>query len=174
MRRKTALRYTDDKADVYKRQGDMCLQPVSLGMDVPHSSFNAAIMNSAYAGKIMIQEQQYQALLSSVQKALTAGGKVLLPVPQKGRGIDLFLFLKKKLPNTRIYVEQDIIDSLKSLSEKEQWIQEPIDVYKRQVQSAFFNQLICQSANKNTENISCAKMYPHRCLLYTSFPAHLP
>ena len=107
--------------------GDMCLQPVSLGMDVPHSSFNAAIMNSAYAGKIMIQEQQYQALLSSVQKALTAGGKVLLPVPQKGRGIDLFLFLKKKLPNTRIYVEQDIIDSLKSLSEKEQWIQEPID-----------------------------------------------
>lgn len=107
--------------------GDMCLQPVSLGVDIPRAAFNAAIMNSAYAGKIIKQEQQYETLLYSVQKTLTAGGRVLLPVPQKGRGIDLFLYLKKKLPNTRIYAEQDIIDSLKSLSEKAQWIQEPID-----------------------------------------------
>lgn len=107
--------------------GDMCLEPVSLGVDIPEGRFDAAIMNSAYAGKVMIQEEQYQRLLSSVKETLATGGRVLLPVPPKGRGIDILLYLGKMLSGEKIYTEQEVVSSMKKLAEKKQWIQSNMD-----------------------------------------------
>lgn len=107
--------------------GDMCLQPVSMGVDVPELFCDAAIMNAAYAGKVMIQEKQYQSLLDSAKETLAVGGKVLLPVPSKGRGIDMLLYLEKNLPEAKIYAEQAVVTSMQKLALKKQWIQGEID-----------------------------------------------
>lgn len=101
--------------------GDMCLTPGILTVDLPELC-DGAIMNCAYAGKLTVQERQYEALLNSIRQTVDSGGKVLLPVPAKGRGIDMLIYLEKNLPGVRLYTEQTIADSRASLTEKINWI----------------------------------------------------
>ncbi|NLY75317.1 MAG: MBL fold metallo-hydrolase [Firmicutes bacterium] len=105
--------------------GDITLDAAILEMDIPPEC-DIAIMNCAYAGKQINQKQQYAALLASIQAALAQGGKVLLPLPPKGRGIDLYLYLKEYLQNTVIYVEKSIVQNCEALLQKKQWIKSGI------------------------------------------------
>lgn len=106
--------------------GDMCLTPASLMIDLPDLC-DGAIMNCAYAGKTTVQEKQYAALLKSVLQTVEAGGKVLLPVPSKGRGTDMLMYLEKNLADVRLYSEQAIADSCIKLMEKKDWIKPGIE-----------------------------------------------
>lgn len=103
--------------------GDMCREPVSIAFDRP-GSCDAAIMNAAYAGKTISQQEQYGKLLRSVTETLDKGGKVLLPVPPKGRGIDLLVYLKEYLPDAKICADHEIVDSMEKLKGKTAWIAE--------------------------------------------------
>jgi len=103
--------------------GDMCLQPASMGVDIPEAC-DASIMNGAYAGRVMHQEEQFETLLDSVQKTVNQGGKVLLPIPPKGRGIDIALFLDKRLEGGTIYLEEAVVTSMHALAQKTEWLQE--------------------------------------------------
>ena len=47
---------------------------------------------------------------------------MLLPIPPKGRGIDITLFLDENLDNANIYVEKAVIDSMNKLIQNTQWI----------------------------------------------------
>lgn len=105
--------------------GDITLDTAILEMDIPPEC-NTAIMNCAYAGKQMNQKQQYAALLASIQATLGQGGKVLLPLPPKGRGSDLYLYLKEYLQNTTIYVEKSIVQNCEALLQKKHWIKSGI------------------------------------------------
>ena len=103
--------------------GDMCREPGVLAFDQP-GACDAAIMNAAYAGKKIVQSAQFDALLASVKTTALAGGKVLLPVPPKGRGIEIAQFLGSKLQDTGIpvYVEGAVEKSYKQLATQEAWI----------------------------------------------------
>ena len=103
--------------------GDMCREPGVLAFDQP-GACDAAVMNAAYAGKKIVQSAQFDALLQSVKATALAGGKVLLPVPPKGRGIEIAQFLGSKLQDTGIpvYVESAVEKSYKQLATQEDWI----------------------------------------------------
>lgn len=101
--------------------GDITLDPALLEIDIPPEC-NTAIMNCAYAGKQIRQQQQYAALAASIRVTLAQGGKVLLPLPPKGRGADIYLYLMEHLQNTNIYVENSIADNFTVLLQKKQWI----------------------------------------------------
>ena len=103
--------------------GDMCLQPASMGVDIP-GACDASIMNGAYAGRVMHQEKQFESLLASVQATVENGGKVLLPIPPKGRGIDIALFLDKNLKGGTIYLEEAVVTSMHALAQKTEWLQD--------------------------------------------------
>ncbi len=101
--------------------GDMCKDPATLAWDCP-SECDAAIMNAAYAGKQIDQKEQYQKLLQAVKTCVVRSGKVMLPVPPKGRGIDIAMFLADNLPGAKLFVEDVVIKSMKELAGKHEWI----------------------------------------------------
>ena len=107
--------------------GDMCREPGVLAFDCPPSC-DSAIMNAAYAGKNIVQSEQFTDLLNSVKKCVVEGGKVLLPVPPKGRGIEIAQFLGTELSecNIPIFVENAVYTSYKQLATEESWIKEGI------------------------------------------------
>lgn len=103
--------------------GDMCREPGVLAFDQP-GKCDAAVMNAAYAGKKIVQSAQFDTLLTSVKTTAMAGGKVLLPVPPKGRGIEIAQFLGKELAGSGIpvFVENAVEKSYKQLVTQDQWI----------------------------------------------------
>jgi len=121
--------------DIYGKKvlytGDMVLQSASLATDMP-TYCDGAIMNGAYAGQHLNQMQQYERLLDAVKTTYQNGGSVLLPIPPKGRGIDITLFLDERLTNEDIYVEKAVIDSKNALSSQKAWIN---DNFKTQLSS---------------------------------------
>ena len=101
--------------------GDMVLNSASLETDIPEKC-DAAIMNGAYAGKSLDQKKQYETLLKNVRKTWHDGGSVLLPIPPKGRGIDMTLFLDENLEEGTLYVEEAVITSMNELMKQTAWI----------------------------------------------------
>ena len=111
----------NDKKVLYT--GDMVLQSATLATDLP-TLCDGAIMNGAYAGKILSQENQYNKLLNVCKDVCSQGGSVFLPIPPKGRGIDITMFLDENLDNVTIYVEKAVIDSMNKLVKNTDWIKD--------------------------------------------------
>lgn len=103
--------------------GDMVMQSATLATDLPETC-DGAIMNGAYAGKQLNQLEQYEKLLNNVESTWKNGGSVLLPIPPKGRGIDITLFLDQRLTEGTIYVEEAVITSMNALVQKNAWIKD--------------------------------------------------
>lgn len=101
--------------------GDMTLQPSSLAVDLPESC-DAAIMNCAYAGQRISQEKQYQKLLELVETTVCAGGKVLLPLPPKGRGSDVLKLVAAHGLDVPVFVEEQIFTCYQELQKKSLWL----------------------------------------------------
>lgn len=114
----------DDKKVLYT--GDMVLQSATLATDIP-CSCDGAILNGAYAGKTLSQAEQYEKLLQNCNDIYNHGGSVLLPIPTKGRGIDIMLFLDEKMKDANIYVEEALINSMNALLQKKAWIKEGLN-----------------------------------------------
>ena len=103
--------------------GDMVLQSASLQTDIP-GQVDGAIMNGAYAGQSLNQQEQYNRLLQNVKDTWSNGGSVLLPIPPKGRGIDITVFLDEHLEEGTIYVEEAVITSMNALVKQTAWVKE--------------------------------------------------
>ena len=101
--------------------GDIVSEPMLLHNDKPHE-VDAAILNCAYAGKILKQSQQYEILLNSVKETLSIGGKAVLPLPPNGRGCDIYKFLCENIKDMPLYVDKEIIDNYKKLSDMTDWV----------------------------------------------------
>lgn len=106
--------------------GDMVLESATLATDLPESC-DGAIMNGAYASQHLNQSQQYKLLLDAVKHTIENNGSVLLPIPPKGRGIDITLFLDKNLKEGTIYVEEAVIKSMNALSSQKAWLKDGFD-----------------------------------------------
>ena len=103
--------------------GDMVLQSASLQTDIP-TACDGAILNGAYAGKSLNQMEQYEKLLQNVKDTWSNGGSALLPIPPKGRGIDITLFLDERLEEGTLYVEEAVITSMNALVKQTAWIKD--------------------------------------------------
>lgn len=110
-----------DKKVLYT--GDMVLESATLATDLPPYC-DGAIMNGAYAGKILSQKNQYEKLKDACEKTCALNGSVLLPIPPKGRGIDMTLYLDQNLKDETIYVEKSVIDSMNNLIKNKMWLKE--------------------------------------------------
>ena len=80
-------------------------EPMLLNNDKP-GKCDAAILNCAYAGKVLKQDEQYNLLLKSIEETISIGGKVILPLPPNGRGCDIYKFLSEKIKNNLLYVNK--------------------------------------------------------------------
>ncbi|VYU34852.1 Ribonuclease [Clostridium tertium] len=103
--------------------GDIVSEPMLLSKDIP-SKCDAAIINCAYAGKVLDQNEQYNLLLKAIKETLASGGKVILPLPPNGRGCDIYKFLSDKIQDHPLYVDKEIIENYKKLSLMTEWIKE--------------------------------------------------
>ena len=107
----------EDKKILYT--GDMCLDSLLLNQD-PLVNADALIIDSAYAGRHIVQQKQYEKLLDSIKDTLNNGGSVLLPVPANGRGIDIYLYIRQHdLP---ILLDETILKTTNSLSKEKDWL----------------------------------------------------
>lgn len=103
--------------------GDMVMQSATLATDIPPVC-DGAILNGAYAGKTMSQSEQYQKLLNACKETYARGGSALLPIPPKGRGIDIAMFLDENLSDVTIYLEDAVVKSMNALVQKSEWIKD--------------------------------------------------
>lgn len=105
--------------------GDFTYDGRLLACDQPPHA-DTVIMECAYAARQLDQNAQYDHLLALAQKTLAAGGKFLLPVPAKGRGIDLLELLSTS--GMPIFAEESVLKSARSLSRAEAWLRRPLDI----------------------------------------------
>lgn len=101
--------------------GDMCTCAASLAVDMPPAC-RFAVLNCAYAGQIMNQDEQYRMLTALAEETVGNGGVLLLPVPPTGRGCDMLLHLAGKLPHVRIYAAKNILSHAQALLKKCEWL----------------------------------------------------
>ena len=131
--------------------GDIVSEPMLLHNDKPYE-VDAAILNCAYAGKILKQSQQYEILLNSVKETLSIGGKAVLPLPPNGRGCDIYKFLCENIKDIPLYVDKEIIDNYKKLSDMTEWVKN-IDG------SLVFENVVCIATMEDREEV-CLKDEP--------------
>ena len=103
--------------------GDIVAEPMLLNNDKP-GKCDAAILNCAYAGKVLKQSDQYKLLHQSIEETLAVGGKAILPLPPNGRGCDIYKYLSEKIQNTTLYVDKEIIENYKKLSSMTEWVKD--------------------------------------------------
>lgn len=103
--------------------GDMALSGRLLAADPPPEA-DGAVIDCAYAGRTLSQDEQYAALLSLTRQVVAAGGKMLLPVPPNGRGSDMLLYLCENLSGVPVYAEANVVQLCTELLKKRRWLRE--------------------------------------------------
>ncbi len=98
--------------------GDLTYDSLLLAAD-PLPEADILIIDSAYAGRHLDQLAQYEKLADIARLVTCSGGKLLLPVPVNGRGIDMFVYLSRcGLP---LYAESSIVKNTADLAEQKKW-----------------------------------------------------
>lgn len=110
--------------------GDLTYDGLLLEAD-PLPEADALIIDSAYADRHLDQQVQYEKLAETAREVVSAGGKLLLPVPANGRGIDMFVYLSRhELP---LFAESNIVRNTAELAGNSRWVRDfsipPADRY---------------------------------------------
>lgn len=102
--------------------GDMALEGRLLAADpLPQGEF--LILECAYVGSCLAQDALYRRLLELAVETVAGNGRVLLPVPPRGRGADLLFFLAEELPrNVPLWAEGEVVDAALDLLSQEEWL----------------------------------------------------
>lgn len=99
---------------------DSVRNPYLLKCD-PLPTADIAIYSCADAGRHIDNKESMQALVDIIEDTTDNDGKVLLPVPSKGRATALYQALTLHCSNIPIYIDKIILDNLKLLSHKTDW-----------------------------------------------------
>lgn len=101
--------------------GDATDASALLQMDFfPHA--DAVIMDCAYPGKTLDNAAQKQRLFEKALAAVQSGGKVLLPLPAKGRGSELYLDFIRRASCPPLFVEKSIFKAASALFSQRFWL----------------------------------------------------
>ena len=101
--------------------GDMTLAGRLLATDLPPES-DGAVVDCAYAGRVLSQAGQYGALVGLAEEVAAGGGKLLLPVPPNGRGSDILLHLCENLRGVPVYAEANVAALCVELLKERKWL----------------------------------------------------
>ena len=101
--------------------GDMTLAGRLLATDLPPES-DGAVVDCAYAGRVLPQAGQYGALVGLAEEVAAGGGKLLLPVPPNGRGSDILLHLCENLRGVPVYAEANVAALCVQLLKERKWL----------------------------------------------------
>ena len=96
--------------------GDITCDSLLLQTD-PLPECDVMIIDSAYRDKCIKQKKQYEKLLEAARQT---SGRLLLPVPANGRGIDMFEYLKPFGLN--LFVEKNIEKNTSDLFSRPYWL----------------------------------------------------
>lgn len=107
--------------------GDIVSHPLLLKQDRPEPA-DTVILDCGYAGSTMRQEEQTGRLLEEIRSTLSAGGKVLLPLPPKGRGADLLVLVARTFPQVPIYADTEFREYVSFLLERKDWLQDGVSL----------------------------------------------
>jgi len=99
---------------------DSVLNPYLLKRDPPPTA-DIAIYCCSDAGRHLINDAAIQDLLETIEDITDRDGKVLLPVPSRGRSAALYQVLTLQAPDIPLYVDKIILDNLKLLALKTDW-----------------------------------------------------
>ena len=110
--------------------GDLTYDSLLLEAD-PLPEADVLIIDGAYADRHLDQQVQYGKLAETARQVVSAGGKLLLPVPANGRGIDMFVYLSRfDLP---LFAEPGIVKNTADLARNSLWVKDfdlpPADRY---------------------------------------------
>lgn len=100
---------------------DMTWQPYILMRDTPQQA-DIALYSCTYAGRHIRNDNELAAMKELIEETVDNNGKVLLPVPSKGRSSELYLYLTMHCADIPLYVDKEILDNLKVLSTKPRWV----------------------------------------------------
>ncbi|TKH45402.1 MBL fold metallo-hydrolase [Paenibacillus terrae] len=103
--------------------GDYSRESELLVADVPEPNLaDISIMDNAYDMDIDPQPVKLERLRVEMERILSAGGHVLLPVPAFGRGQDLIVWASEQFPEQAMIIEPDIWQGLQRLSCLKEWL----------------------------------------------------
>jgi Cft2 family RNA processing exonuclease len=102
--------------------GDTVLNPLLLKRDLPPQA-ETAVLDCGYAGRHIDSEAQCQQLISETRQVLKDGGKVLFPLPPKGRAADVWSLLSRTFTGVPFYVDEAIDSYIKSLLSHAEYLQ---------------------------------------------------
>ena len=89
---------------------------------------NYAIIENAYSNESTTQEENRDALISLICRAIVQKTTLLFPVPKYGFGLELLVLLGKNVPGTRINIDEHIWGELVRRREFEDWLK--LDFFK--------------------------------------------
>lgn len=106
--------------------GDMCTCAASLAYDAPPEC-DAAVLNCAYAGQILNQDEQYDTLIAFAKDAACSGSCLLLPVPPTGRGCDMLLRLIRHTgDDAQVFAAKSIITNTGKMMKNRKWLRDSL------------------------------------------------
>ena len=100
---------------------DSVRSPYLLKCD-PLPTADIAIYCCGDAGRQIDNKESMRILLDIIEEITDADGKVLLPVPSKGRATAFYQALTMHCPDIPLYVDKIILDNVKLLSLKTEWV----------------------------------------------------
>ncbi|USG67023.1 MBL fold metallo-hydrolase [Brevibacillus ruminantium] len=110
-----------------------------------------SIVDAAYGMDDQSQADKLAELSQQITTAIERGGKVLLPVPVRGRSQDLLVWASETFPQVRLLVESDIRDGLEQLLERTDWLHPGADERIRLALNAPNMRVIRSSAEREKE-----------------------
>lgn len=95
---------------------------------IRESHAKMALVDCAHRGTELDAKALREQIVRVVTEKLQSGRKVILPVPQFGRGLELLFLMKKEFPNLRVRVDQDFVVYAKKMLSEPVWYYE--DAYQ--------------------------------------------
>ncbi len=80
-----------------------------------------ALLDCAHRETELNAKELRAQIVRVVSEKIQNGQKVILPVPQFGRGLELFVLMKNAFPNLRVRVDRDFVDYAKRMLEERVW-----------------------------------------------------
>lgn len=132
----------DDKKIFYS--GDYCFDSILLDYEMPYDKCDIAIIDASYGDDNTRQEEYWDRIYNKIKETVTRGGKALLPVPARGRGVEILLLLTQKPLLIRenrieIYVEKNILDAVKEVKCSQNWLKTSAREYFENFNLALIN-----------------------------------
>ncbi len=87
-----------------------------------------AVVDCAYGNKSISYADECEMLIKTIKKLLDIYGRIVMPVPKYGRGLELLCLLKKAIPKVNFCGDGHFIEQSEKMSEQSYWFKSNANV----------------------------------------------